>query len=614
MMNYSIQSYKELVANCKKNGIKGYSGKNKQEIIELLMNNHIETKEHIPIHIQNYKIISLFSGMCGMDIGFAEQVIVHKNSVSSEYIESQASIDDFVNLKRLPFDVVFQNDILPEAKKIAELNGWNHNYHLKDIRDMIDEKFVFPDADVVIGGFPCQDFSHAGKRKGFDSSRGTLYQSFVDVVKITKPLVFVAENVNGLLTMKGEPIKQIISDFSNVGYEVKYQLLKSEEYGIPQTRWRVIIIGVRLDKIGNLSDNWNVIDENKLKCTVRSYFNHLQEPNTTCDPAQQVYSKAIRRDKGQGQKEVGLDEFSPTIRAEHHGNIEFRRIVDGKNNENSMMERRLTVREAALIQTFPPSCILTEQSKPSSKAYKPIGNAVPPLLAYIIAKKVLTIIKTMNVLTSYRITELEYLREILENKEAQRGLVMLYSQSQSECTKNGVCGMEIGMAREKDQGAVLKLFMKDKINIDVDNTLVEDYVIGKEKISAKHSGSKVGSSIKAKWTSADMSVQEAIKFMINAEDTYYPHLLITYLDIRNRKITIICVSAEHCKNVIKELKEDAFTVPSGNSRGIEYSKLAMTKLFENRYFTIEINDVDLTGGTSPIERRINLLISIGITP
>ncbi len=612
-MNYSIQSYKELVENCKKNGIKGYSRKTKEEIITLLMNKnilHTQVTQEQP----KYRVISLFSGMCGMDIGFAEQVIVHKNSVNDAYIDSQSDIHNFVNLKRLPFDIVFQNDILPEAKKIAELNNWSHNYHIKDIRTMIEENFMFPDADIVIGGFPCQDFSHSGKRKGFDSTRGTLYQSFVDVVKITKPLIFVAENVNGLLTMRGEPIKQIIDDFSKVGYEVKYQLVKSEEHGIPQTRWRVIILGVRLDKVYNLPDDWNIIDENKIKCTVRSYFSHLQEPNISSDPAQQVYSKAARLEKGQGQKEVGLDEFSPTIRAEHHGNIEFRRIVGGKNNEDDMIQRRLTVREAALIQTFPPLCILTEPNKLNSKAYKPIGNAVPPLLGYIIAKKVLTIIKMMNNQTLRRVIELEQLREVLENKQAQRGLVMLYSQSQSECTKNGVCGMEIGMSREKDQGAVLKLFMKDKINIDVDNTLPEDYVIGKEKISAKHSGSKVGTPVKAKWTSADVSVQESIKFMINADDTYYPHLLVTYLDIRNRKITIICVSAEHCKNVIKELKEEAFTVPSGNSRGIEYSKLAMTKLLDNRYFTVEINDTDLIGGISPIERRINLLTSIGITP
>jgi DNA (cytosine-5)-methyltransferase 1 len=404
-MDYSKKTREELIAICKEKSIKGYSGKKKEAIIQLLATIHpiiITTETHITIKndpsiIQNimpkYKVISLFSGMGGMDVGFAEQVIVHKNSVKDiSYIESNSSIPDFVELKRLPFDIVFQNDILPEAKQIAELNNWNHNFHLKDIRDLLKENFNFPSAEVITGGFPCQDFSHAGKRKGFDSNRGTLYQSYVELVKRIKPLVFVAENVNGLLTMSGEPIKKIIDDFSNVGYQVKYQLIKCEEYGIPQTRWRVIIIGVRLDKLDKLEETWNVIDENKVSCTIGCYFKHLQEPNTTDDTAQKIYSKAARLEKGQGQKEVGLNEFAPTIRAEHHGNIEFRRITCGKNKESDMIERRLSVREAALIQTFPPKCILTETNKPNSKAYKPIGNAVPPLLGYIIARKVQNIL------------------------------------------------------------------------------------------------------------------------------------------------------------------------------------------------------------------------------
>ena len=322
--------------------------------------------------------------MCGMDIGFAEQVVVHPSSVDPDFIESQ--IGNFANLKRQPFNTVFQNDILPEAKRIAELNHWDHNYHLKDIRELLAENFAFPAADVVTGGFPCQDFSHAGKRQGFDAARGTLYQAFVEVVKRVKPIVFVAENVNGLLTMPGV-IETMVSDFSAVGYEVKYQLIKCEEFGIPQTRHRVIIMGLRLDKA--MSGAWNVITENRRTCYLRPYFSGLAEPDVTTDPAQQVYSKAARLAKGQGQKEVNLDGFSPTMRAEHHGNIEFRRVTGGPE---AGLQRRLTVREAALIQTFPPDCLLTE-GRPTLKAYKPIGNAVPPLLGYLIARKVRQILE-----------------------------------------------------------------------------------------------------------------------------------------------------------------------------------------------------------------------------
>ena len=336
-----------------------------------------------------YRVISLFSGMGGMDVGFSEQAVVHRDSVDPDYIESQHTCPDFVNLHRLPFQTVFQNDILPEAKEIAELNGWAHNYHLQDIRDMLAEGHEFPEAEVVTGGFPCQDFSHAGKRKGFDADRGTLYQSFVEVVRRVKPLIFVAENVNGLLTMPGNPIAKIVADFTEVGYRVKYQLVKSEEFGIPQTRWRVIIMGLRSDIGPDLPDDWNVIRENRRTCVLRPYFAHLLEPDTTADPAQQVYSKAAKLAKGQGQTAVNLDQFAPTIRAEHHGNIEYRRHGEG--------ERRLTVREAALIQTFPPDCLLTTPNKKATgKAYKPIGNAVPPLLGYLVARKVREILDTVT--------------------------------------------------------------------------------------------------------------------------------------------------------------------------------------------------------------------------
>ena len=267
----------ELLKKCKELEITKCSSKNKRELIDL-----INTKTHsikkveliidadkiidstIITHPIEYSlttnVISLFSGMGGMDIGFSEQVIVHSESILlNEFIDSTYIINGFVNLKRLPFKIVFQNDILPAAKKIAELNKWNHNYTLKDIRDIITNNYVFPSADVITGGFPCQDFSHAGKRKGFDSNRGTLYQSYVQVVKQVKPIIFIAENVNGLLTMEGNPIQKIMNDFAAVGYEVKYQLIKCEDFGIPQTRHRVIIMGIRLDCLYKLKDEWNII-------------------------------------------------------------------------------------------------------------------------------------------------------------------------------------------------------------------------------------------------------------------------------------------------------------------------------------------------------------------
>jgi DNA (cytosine-5)-methyltransferase 1 len=357
------------------------------------------------------KVLSLFTGIGGMDMGFDGEVIVHKDSIiNKEFIDRPYNIDNFVVLKKNNFECVFQNDILEGAKKAFGLNYDNSNYNTTSIYNLISENFEFPKADVVIGGFPCQDFSHAGKRNGFESnkghdlkekvdtekanSRGTLYKSFVEVVKRVKPKMFVAENVYGLLTMKSEPIKQIMKDFSELGYDVNYQVVYCPEIGIPQTRKRVIIMGISKERTVDIGEEWNYITKNKTECNIGKYFEHLKEPDVTDDISQMVYSKAKKLEKGQGQIEINLDSFAPTMRAEHHGNIEFRRHKGSKINinENTMCERRLTVREAGLIQTFPPNYIFNDRK--NMTAYKYIGNAVPPLLGYIIADKISELFET----------------------------------------------------------------------------------------------------------------------------------------------------------------------------------------------------------------------------
>lgn len=349
------------------------------------------------------KVISLFTGIGGMDMGFDGDVIIHKDSIiNNEFIDKPYHIKDFVVLKKNNFECVFQNDILEGAKEVFGFNNDNSRYNTTSIYNLISENFVFPKADIVIGGFPCQDFSHAGKRNGFKSdkghdlnekvdienSRGTLYKSFVNVVRKVKPRIFVAENVYGLITMKNEPIKQIMEDFSELGYDVNYQIVYCPDFGIPQTRKRVIIMGISKQRTVDINEGWNIITKNKTQCTIGKYFEHLNEPDITKDVSQMVYSKAKKLEKGQGQTEINLGSFAPTMRAEHHGNIEFRRHKNSNKNihEKNMIERRLTVREAGLIQTFPPDYIFSKRKNMS--AYKYIGNAVPPLLGYLIADKV----------------------------------------------------------------------------------------------------------------------------------------------------------------------------------------------------------------------------------
>ena len=360
---------------------------------------------------EKIKVLSLFTGIGGMDMGFDGEVIIHKDSIiNEEFIYKPYTIEDFVVLKKNNFVSVFQNDILKGAKEVFGFNNDNSKYNTTSIYSLISDNFVFPEADIVIGGFPCQDFSHAGKREGFKSnighdlkedvdtekenSRGTLYKSFVEVVKRIKPKIFVAENVYGLITMKNEPIKQIMKDFSEVGYDVNYQIVYCPDFGIPQTRKRVIIMGISKERSVDINEGWNYITKNKTNCNIGKYFHHLKEPGMTQDISQMVYSKAKKLVKGQGQTEVNIESFAPTMRAEHHGNIEFRRYKNSKINKNeiNMDERRLTVREAGLIQTFPPDYVFS--NKNNMTAYKYIGNAVPPLLGYLIADRVSELFKS----------------------------------------------------------------------------------------------------------------------------------------------------------------------------------------------------------------------------
>ncbi len=399
------------------------------------------------------KVLSLFSGCGGMDLGFEGSFICHKKSVptNSEWIENEIT-SNWVMLKGTRFKTIFANDILKEAQQtwlryMSRFDVPEEIYHFGSIVDYVKMHkkgmTVFPDdVDVVTGGFPCQDFSVAGKRKGFNSSmshngekreinapseetRGKLYFWMKQVIDIVKPKIFIAENVKGLVSL-GD-VKDIIQqDFASAnggGYIVlNPRVLDAGNYGVPETRERVIFIGIRRDALNEEAikaleaetipsdydpypeptHNHSAKDETLLApVTCRDVFEGLKEPNQSSDLSHRNYSMAKYMGKHcQGQSEIKLDGLGPTIRSEHHGNIEYRRLskehggVYDDELDSGMIERRLTPRECALIQTFPPDYPFvfyrgytrTYGVSPSG-AYKVIGNAVPPLLAYNIAQR-----------------------------------------------------------------------------------------------------------------------------------------------------------------------------------------------------------------------------------
>jgi DNA (cytosine-5)-methyltransferase 1 len=175
----------------------------------------METKKIEP------KIISLFSGCGGLDWGF------HSAG----------------------YKTVWANDINEWAAKTFEAKFGKNIITQKNIED-IKKYTTIPSCDLIIGGFPCQDFSVVWKQPGLDGDRGNLYKYYLEFINAKKPKAFVAENVKGLLTAnKGKAIKEIIKGFSNAGdgYMVKIQLYNFADYGVPQYRERVIIVGIRLD-------------------------------------------------------------------------------------------------------------------------------------------------------------------------------------------------------------------------------------------------------------------------------------------------------------------------------------------------------------------------------
>jgi DNA (cytosine-5)-methyltransferase 1 len=193
------------------------------------------------------------------------------------------------------------------------------------------------------------------------------------VIEKTQPKVFLAENVKGLLTMNnGDAIEQITSDFESLGYNVSYKLLLTANFGVPQKRERVVIIGTRKDVLPKY-DFESLRPKNRDWLTVETAIGDLENKKEG-EIENHFWSKA-KKNKGQGNNAVTKDAPGPTMRAEHHGNIEFH--WNGK--------RRLSAREAARIQSFPDDMLFHPST---SSAYKQIGNAVPPVFAWHLANTI----------------------------------------------------------------------------------------------------------------------------------------------------------------------------------------------------------------------------------
>ena len=304
-----------------------------------------------PTEESQLTLVSLFSGAGGLDLGF----------------------------EKAAFRTIWANDINKDA--CATHRSWSGiDVVCADIKD-IDMDDI-PRSNVIAGGFPCQGFSLAGPRKVNDSLN-KLYKFFVELVDRNQPDVFVAENVKGILTLGGGSIiRAIVNEFADKGYNVTPTLVNAADYGVPQDRMRVIIVGVKSE----LGKRFVFPDSSDEKVTLREAIGSLG-PQADEDVCQASYSsRYMSRNRRRGWSDQS---FTIPAMAKQcplwPGSPEMTKLSKDKWKFGEGLTRRLSWREAAAIQTFPSNI---EFCGSLDSKYKQIGNAVPVRLAEAVARAV----------------------------------------------------------------------------------------------------------------------------------------------------------------------------------------------------------------------------------
>lgn len=392
---------------------------------------------------KKYKVASLFSGCGGLDLGFIN----------------------------CGYEIIWANDFFKDAVDTYRKNIGDHIVY-GDITQ-IPSSEIPDDFDILLGGFPCQGFSVANNKRSMEDERNFLYKELLRLINDKQPKFFVGENVKGLLSMqKGKVIEMIIQDFKSLGYEVQYKLLKASDYGVPQNRERVIIIGNRLglknpfpkkthglisddaqndlkpyvtvkevvEELANVrprdssfEHNGKVIHNHVARTNVADKFwgrKHKINQHEICDYLKYWRTKSgwttkkidehfgyahtaghwFRKDNNSGsipnpsdwwelKKILGFDEtYDRAVTELELKEIKFEQSLRINNWDTPSdtitatgpeihpnRERRMSVRECALIQSFPDDFVFCGSL---GNMYKQIGNAVPVLLAQKIAESI----------------------------------------------------------------------------------------------------------------------------------------------------------------------------------------------------------------------------------
>lgn len=308
------------------------------------------------------KVVSFFSGCGGLDLGFKGG------------FEFRG-----VHYERTEFDILGAYEIDKKCKITYE-NNLDATLHNIDLGKARPEDF--PSADVLIGGFPCQDFSICGPRVGVEGKRGGLFRAMSRYAKYWQPKIVVAENVPHLPKINsGRDLATIKRSFALAGYRMLMWPVYAPDYGVPQARSRVILIFIRKDiKIDPIiPPRSHENNHRSVSWAIEDLINLSKEV-----PNQDQFFKAAKAKNGNGQG----DEISPrdtpgyTVRANAKSRVQF----------HYSLNRRLTIRESARLQTFPDNFIFPHDA---TSNIMQIGNAVPPVLGHAIAQQLASYLKSV---------------------------------------------------------------------------------------------------------------------------------------------------------------------------------------------------------------------------
>lgn len=371
-----------------------YKIKQEQEAIPLdPVDQQINKQVQLIPHKAN--VVSLFSGAGGLDLGLE---LAGLDAVKSLTYTDQALTNKLAyssTRSKSIFNIVYSNDIFKEAS-VTYHNMFSSTV-VQSPRD-IRKISTFPCCQVMIGGFPCPGFSVAGPRI-IDDPRNFLYVHYIRALLQTHPLFFVGENVKGLLTLgKGEVFKQLKQDFTSAGYVVSANLVNAKNYGVPESRERVILVGVRHD-IAQKYD-WQYQLPAPTNDGIATPFVTLKQAtgNLPENPTD-VYTGSFSSMYMSRNRKKTWDDVSFTIQASARQaplapyGEPMKKIGKDHWAFQGTINRRFSVRECARIQTFPDWFEFDDGSSGNrntrlAKQYKQIGNAVPVELARKVLKPV----------------------------------------------------------------------------------------------------------------------------------------------------------------------------------------------------------------------------------